>query len=302
MPNFNPQEIISAEFYVARDEGESLVHSQIPVAAQVVAALRDMLSVTMQTLQYDNPEIPWESFELSQKYSGEERLRAQLADAHFARVRELWELRNIGVDANAIREPDSIAYYFVIFVDAAGERLIAVRRAAQFKGILHSRVLSIIDDTLVLDQRKLFKLDSDFDYFVTKEEIYVLRPAGLEFTAEVGEQIREAVAQTVADVSARLPFIDFSSVTNYIRGHRNAARLMAALRSREDLDRISRNKLERQCSQCRIDFTDHNGRILPSPGHELAFLQLLDRRRYSLSLIARHEELYEAPNRRPVEG
>ncbi len=292
MPAINLLQIVSTEFYVARENENGISYSQIPIAAPVATALREMLTATIDALKFDDAAIPWETFELSQKYSSEERLSAPLADAHFEKVRELWALQNIAVNANAIREPESIAYYFVIFTDETGERLIAVRRAAQFKGILHSRVLSIVDDTLILDQRSLFKLDNDFDYFVTGDEVFILRPAGLEFTAQVGTHIREAVAQTVAAVSVILPFIDFTGLTAYIRGHRNAARLMGALRLRGDLAQISRSKLEKQCKHCRIEFHERDGRILPSEGHELPFLQLLDRRRYSLSLIARREELY----------
>ena len=300
MPAINLLEIVSTEFFVAREAEDAISYAHIPIAAPVATALREMLTATMDALEFGDAAIPWEAFELSQKYSSEERLRASVADAHFERIRELLALQNIAVDANAIREPEFIAYYFVIFTDNVGERLIAVRRAAQFKGILHARVLSMVDDTLILDQRSLFKLDNDFDYVVTGDEVFILRPAGLEFTAQVGTHIREAVAQTVAEVSAILPFIDFTGLTAYIRLHRNAARLMGALRLREDLAQISRSKLEKQCRNCRIEFREHEGRILPSEGHELSFLQLLDRRRYSLSLIARREELYEAPNRKVV--
>ncbi|MEJ7606042.1 MAG: hypothetical protein WKF37_07190 [Bryobacteraceae bacterium] len=41
-----------------------------------------------------------------------------------------------------------------------------------------------------------------------------------------------------------------------------------------------------------------DGKLCPEPGHELAFLQMLDRRRYAVSLIAGKWEQYEAASRK----
>lgn len=291
------------EFYVAVDRTNDTFYRQIPVERAVKLALVEILTATKDQLRLSDPAVELESFELSQKYGEKEALVAQLTDAHFARVQEMTQLANVPVDAAVLREADALAYYLVRFVDAQGKRLLAVRRANHFKGILKAKLISLVDDTLQLDTRPVFKLDNDFDYLVAEDTIYILRPSGLEYTAAVGEQIRAAIAETVSEVRSALPFLNFDSLTDYVRTHRRAARLLAALRTRADLGQTSREKFLAQCRRCNLRLERaEDGTLAPAEGHELRFLQVLDRRLYDVSLIPRTREVYEAANRRSANG
>lgn len=76
------------------------------------------------------------------------------------------------------------------------------------------------------------------------------------------------------------------------------SRVVAALRAREDLTDTSQNNLKRECKRSGVQVRSVDGRIMPEPGHELAFLQMLDRRRYAICLVTGRWEQYEAASRK----
>ena len=77
-------------------------------------------------------------------------------------------------------------------------------------------------------------------------------------------------------------------------------RIIAALLRRGDLAQTSMTNLRRACRLNRIAIDMDEGQLVPRKGQELAFLNLLDRRRYVISLIAGKWEQYEAGSRKGV--
>ena len=74
-------------------------------------------------------------------------------------------------------------------------------------------------------------------------------------------------------------------------------RLVAAIKSRADLTSISKKHLSSECKKSGIKVTQKDGKLLPAEGSEMAFLNMLDRRRYTVTLISKTPETYEAPSR-----
>jgi hypothetical protein len=74
-------------------------------------------------------------------------------------------------------------------------------------------------------------------------------------------------------------------------------RLVAAIKSRPDLVNISKRCLRSECRQAGLKIEQKDGKLVPAEGSEMGFLMLLDRRRYTVTLIERTPETYEAPSR-----
>lgn len=295
--SFNFAAIKSIEFGVCLDSEGGEIYRQIPVDAEVKGALKEILDTTREALGLKDGGL--EAFEPAQKYSATERLVAELDSPFMKKIKAIYLAENLQVNAQSMKETDSLAFYFAIFQDSKDEKLLAVRRAMQFKGVLkaRNRLISLIDDTLQLVGDDVFKLDNDFDYLVFDGQVCIYRPSGFEYTAGIENEIAAKALEMTAEVAKSIPCVDFTDLTKYVSKHRRAARLIASLRARDDLHLTSSTKLKKGCKQNGIEFTTSKGKIFPADGFELAFLELLDRRRYNVSLIDEQDEFYVAGSR-----
>ena len=297
---FNFNAITSTEFCVCYDTTDGEVYWQIPVDAEVQGALGDMLRKTVEAL--DPAGDAMDAYEPAQKYSSEERLVASNGEPHMDKLRALHALQNIQTNAGVIRETQRLAFYFAVFRDAQSRKIVAVRRATQFKGVVkaRNRLISLVDDTLKLVADDVFKLDNDFDYLVFHDKTWILRPTGFEYTAALEEAISAQAAAITEELSKSVPCVDFARLIEFVGGHKRAARLISSLRTRSDLHLTSIKMLKKGCKSNGIEFETKGGKVYPKEGSEMAFLELLDRRRYTVELIEEQEEFYVAPNRRNV--
>lgn len=269
----------------------------VPIDESVRANLVSMLHHTYEQLEGDRDE-----YELTQKYAGKEKLTLRTSSPVADRAKDLYSAKNIPTDSHSLDRPSDIAYYFAVFRYASGQRVLGVRRAAQFKGMLtaRNRLVRMIDETLRVVDDPVFRLDLDFDYLVEEQQILILRPSGFEYTASIEAYVEQAVAANIEDLGRTLPFVDFASLEPFVRSHKRAARMVAALRSRADLGNISKSKLRRVCKDNGVVVQQKAGKLVPALGHEDSFLKILDRRRYTVSLIDNEDERYEAENRRGI--
>jgi hypothetical protein len=197
-----------------------------------------------------------------------------------------------------MREPETIAAYFCVMHDRQASKLVALRRAAQFKAVLKARLIQLIDDSFHAVNDDVFKLDRDFDVVIVDDAVLINRVAAFELLAEIDEAVQEAAVENTRQFEQTLPFVGFDGISQYVEDHKRAARIVAALHARDDLAATSVTNLRKECKRSGVRVRMEDGKLLPEPGHELAFLQLLDRRRYAVMLVAGRWEEYEAPNRK----
>jgi Domain of unknown function (DUF4868) len=287
----------SVEFVVCIEDNNLEHYRMVPVDGNVQGALVELLARTRHTLRA--AEGDWEEYEPAQKYGSEERLRMTLAAQEMGKVRELFESENIPIDSHALQQPEKIVFYVAVF-RYPGEKILGVKRATQFKGLFkaRNRLVRIVNDTLILVEDSVFKLDNDFDYIVDRDQVLILRPSGFEFTANIDVQLAEGARRRTAELGARLPGIDFDSMADFVSTHKRAARLVASLASRDDTDSINTRLVKRLGRQNGVQLRVRNGKVAPAEGFEIAFLELLDRRRYAVELCEGREELYGSANRR----
>ena len=239
-------------------------------------------------------------YEPTEKYGSQDALYIPTDDDYVSELADLHNATNLENDVDALGEPGRMFCYFARFVDQQGRQLTAVRRATQFKGILKSRLLRFLDDTLQIVSDDIFKLDRDFDMLIDSSNILILRPTGFEFVGRLQGAIRSAVKSNVEAIQADIPFVAFESIQAYAESHTRAARYLASISSQKATENISRKLLRRSCKTHGVEVQLKDGRIEVSSGHAMAFLDILDRRRYVQELIEGSQEHYKASGRHRV--
>lgn len=298
--NFDQNNVVLTTLvgYFENDEGQNARHIQIPINPQVQKELNTMLLTTTQKLGLPAAAQDLPLFSPAEKYSSEEHLQLPLATEYVTDLVTTIGLQNLPSDVNALVSIAELEYYYVVFTDNQHRKLFAFRRATQFKGVVKSKLTVINGGVLVLMDTPVFRLDNDFDYIVDNQNIYILRPSGFEFTTNVHGAVIQSATANATTIAASVTFLDISRIRTYAGTHVRAARLLAAIRSRNDLHLIDRQLLTTACQQFGILISQNQaGAIGPDDGHEYDFLCIIDRRAYTATLIPNQPEKYEAASR-----
>jgi len=242
-----------------------------------------------------------ELFQPSEKYASTEKLIISLNHENLDSLRELYDHVNIPIAEVLLGEiANSITYYFAIFTYHNGMRKIAVKRPAQFKGLLKTKLIHFIDDTLQLVPDNVFKLDNDFDFIIYENNIDILHPTGFSFIADIEAEVLLTAANATRELAQKVPFINFNYLADYVSHSKTAAKLIASIKSRTDLERTSQQKLLEMCVRIGINVREENGQIIPDDHLIVNFLQILDRREYDFDLTDDEPEIYVASSRKKV--
>jgi len=292
---FNFNSIITVEFGVCLDSQDNEIYRIVPSDTGVQSALKEMLEATRSSLFNEEEEL--QEFSPAEKYGSTERLFLSLESELVAKHQEVFASENLTTDTYGLTNPKSIISYFAIFRDNAGRKLMGFRRAAQFKGVVKKNLITLLDDTLKLVEDHLFKLDTDFDYIIYDDQVLIWRPSGFIFTAGMDEHIAACAAANVDLVSKEVACVDFLGLKDFVLKHKLSMRLIAAIKSRKNLADISKRRLKAECKEAGLKISEIKGMLSPQEGSEYGFLMLLDRRRYTVTLIEKKPETYEAPSR-----
>lgn len=298
--DFDLEDVVHTEFGVGIDVDTRQEFILIPVDASVQKALIEMAQVTWATMQKDDdgPKM----YEPSEKHESIEYLYLPLDSSLAASVRQLHEAANLLMNSYALCDPAAVFCYFARLIDKDNRQLTALKRATQFKGILKSRLLRIVTDSLRLIEDRVFKLDTDFDLFIDSTNVYILRPSGFEFAGKLQRAILEAVPDNIAVIGNDLPFVDFNKIQTYALGRIRAARYLASIRGQAWTKNIDQIELKNFCKRTGVEVTETNGKISVVSGHEMGFLEILDRRRYEIELVKDQPERFKAASRRKLNG
>lgn len=293
-------DITVTEFGVGRDAEYGQEFVTLPVDAEVQGALIEMAEATWTSLQRGDEEP--DKYQPSEKHATTEYLYIPLDDPLAEPLRDLHQSAQLPINASALADPSNVFSYFARLVDTNDRRLTAVRRASQFKGILKSRnrLVRMVDDTLEIIEDTVFKLDSAFDILIDNANVHILRPSGFEFLGRLQQAILDAVSANVERVRNDLTFVDFDGIEEYASTRPRAARYLASILSQDGLSRIDKPLLKKLSKQTAVDLSESKGKLTVAEGHEMGFLEVLDRRRYEVSLVKEQRELYRAGSRRRI--
>lgn len=297
---FNLANVTVTEFGIGRDAGKKQSFVALPVDADVQTALGEMVQATWNAMQAD--EDGPVRYEPSEKHASTEYLYLPIEDELAESIRELHEATVLEIDGAALAEPSDVFCYFVRLTDTNGRRLTALRRATQFKGVLKKRLIRLVTDSLKLIDDRVFKLDSDFDLLVDSANVHILRPRGFEFAGRLQQAILDAVPENMKAMRKDIPFVEFDAIEKYAKSRPRAARYVASIRAQKETRNIDKAALKRQCKSTGVEIKDSKGKITVSEGHEMGFLEVLDRRRYEVNLVKETPERYRAASRRKIDG
>ena len=296
---FSLDAVSATEFGVGRDGDDGPVFGVVPVDAGVQSALLSMARATMDRMEEteDGPA----AYEPAEKHGSTEYLVVPAGGEMDAAIRELHDAENLPFDVARLSDPETVSCYFARFTDDQGRRLTAIRRATQFKGVLKSKLLRFDDDTLRIMEDNVFKLDTDFDLLLDSARTHIWRPSAFEFLGKLKQQILDAVPDNLGAIASDLPFVDLSGIEDYANSRPRAARYLASIRSQE-LEGMDQRALMTLCASTGVDIQRENGKITVNSGHEMGFLEVLDRRRYRLELVPDQPERFRAPSRVRIDG
>lgn len=293
--DFDLVDVNTVEFGVGYNAGREEVFCFVPVDIDVQNALRDMTELTWRLMQEQRETLT--EFEPSEKYGNTEYVFLPLASDLATRLRDIHQAHNLPVDHNGLTEPDGVFCYFARLTDSQGRRLTALRRATHFKGVLKSRLISFRTDALKIVADQVFKLDQDFDLLVDTDTLHILRPSSFEFAGKIQSAILAAVPYNIDEIRRDLEFVDFSGIAEYAITRPRAARYLASIRSRRVSENIEKSALQTLCINTGVEFNEDGGAMIISEGHVMGFLEVLDRRRYSLELVPGSPERFRAASR-----
>lgn len=297
---FDLTKVKTVEFGMGQDSGDEQVFFAVPVDPDAQKALVEMVKVTMQAMQ--NSGDNQIEYQPSEKYASVEWLFLPLSGNSTSSIQQLHNAANLLLNSNAISKMEEVFCYFARLTDSSGHRLTAMRRAAQFKGILKSRLLRLVTDSLKLVHDNVFKLDIDFDFLIDSANVHILRPSGFEAIAKLQEEILAAVPKNIASIRRSLSFVDLGGVEDYASKHLRAARYLASIQGQGYTKNINKGALKKLCKATGVLISEFNGKLLIDAGHELGFLEVLDRRRYELELVDGSPESFMAASRRKLNG
>ena len=299
---FDLNSVSVTEFGVGRDDGNARTFVAVPVDASVQAALREMVQTTWEAMQKDGNEP--ERYQPSEKHAATEYLYLPLDDELAASVRGLHNGANLDIQSSALDDPSNVFCYFARLTDTKQQHVTALRRATQFKGLLKSnnRLVRVLDDTLKIIDDPVFKLDNDFDLLIDAKNVHILRPSGFEFAGKLQQAILDAVPENIKAICKDLAFVEFDGVEEYAGKHPRAARYLASIRAQDETKTIDKTLLKKLCKQTGVEVAESKGKVSIAAGHEMGFLEVLDRRRYEVSLVKEKPERYRAASRRKIDG
>ena len=280
-------------------EGQQAI-VRIPIDDSVRAMLYEMQYEFYNT--YFAIEGEPEQYQASEKYGSTEKLIIPLNNELLSSLRELYNQNNISIANIALGEiANSITYYFAIYRHRNGAKQIAIKRPSQFKGLLRKKLIHLIDDTLQVLPDNIFKLDNDFDFIIHENNIDILHPTGFNFIANIEDEILRSAADATRQLSVRIQFVNFNYLADFVSHSKTAAKLIASIKSRDDLERTSQEKLIEKCNRIGVVVKEENGQLIPDEAHIVRFLEILDRRGYDFDILNDDiPEIYVAASRKRV--
>jgi hypothetical protein len=295
---FNRSSVKVVEFGVGREREGNREFRLITVDGDVQDAIKEMVDDTWDAMvQISKAPSPYEP---SEKHGSEEYLFVRLRDTLVASFRELHQAHNIPTDPRALDRPEDIELYFARLIDNAGNRLVGLKRAGQFKGIVKARLIQLHTNALKLVDGHVFRLDKDFDVLVDARNVHILRPVSFELMGNLQDAVLTAVGGNLRQLSNNLPFVDIAPMSEYIGRHPRAARYLASICSQETTKNIDQTALVRLCKSTKVAVQVKKGQVVVSNDDILGFLEVLDRRRYELELVRGAPEQFIARSRRQI--
>lgn len=288
----------TVEFGIGQDQDGDRTFCYVPVDNKVQDTIIQMTQFTLEKMQ-NSKSVP-DLYEPTEKYSNIEYLYLPESHDLAEYMYELHNASNLSSDPSALNDPSNVFCYFAHITDPNDQKITVLRRATQFKAVLKRPLLKFDTDCLTSIPDNVFKLDTDFDLVVDDHNIHILRPSGFEFAGKLKNAILKAVPQNIQTLQNNLPFVKFDNIQQYAQNRPRAARYLASIKAQSEIQNIDREKLTKHCYKTGVDIVENENEILVEENYIMAFLEVLDRRRFELELIDGQPEQFRASSRNKI--
>lgn len=288
----------TVEFGVGRrisdDKSPSPVYVSITADDDVQRALSTMAMDTWKEMERiaGDPEV----YDPAEEPSGRDHLILPLTDPLAIPFRDLYEARSFNPDNAALDEPGQVFSYYAQFTDSNGDRLLAQRRADQFKGQLKKKLVAFRGDSLRLVTESIFQLNTDFDVLIDADYVHIVNPASFKSLGGIDEAIKQSVAGNARQLSLEFPEVNWARIENHALSHPRSASLLASIRIKGHAENIDIDSFLESCAHEQVAVSCPNGTIEVPVDHIQDFLEVLDRRRYGVNYTGQQER-YRATRR-----
>ncbi|MGN6365891.1 Kiwa anti-phage protein KwaB-like domain-containing protein [Asticcacaulis taihuensis] len=273
----------------------------IPTDRPTQLALKNILSDTVDA--FDRIEGEWERYEVSEDYGARRRLFADRSSDLMTDLAAVFDAGALDDLANLSDHISNVEFYFAEFTDRLGRKAVAIKKATRLKGTLKSRnkLVRLLNDTLVLIEDDVLRLDQEFDVIITNEHVFIINVRPMEQTAKISENVAAAADIKIQSIHDAIPFLDLSRIKEKIGRHPRMARHAHSISNRNDLARFQRDPIVALAAQHNIKFLElDSGRLQCRVADEAKLLELLDARRYHLDLTGDGGDPYRASARQKV--
>jgi hypothetical protein len=130
--------------------------------------------------------------------------------------------------------------------------------------------------------------------------VHILRPSGFEFVGQLQGAVLAAAPKNVKAIRKELAFVEFTAIEEYATTHPRAARYLASILAQDGAKRINRAALKTWCKRTGVEIAEAKGKIIVEKAQVMAFLEVLDRRRYEVELVKGTPERFRAGSRRKL--
>ena len=110
-----------------------------------------------------------------------------------------------------------------------------------------------------------------------------------------------AVPKNIETIRRDLQFVELNRVQEYASTRPRAARYLASICT-QNLKDISVRALTTLCRETGVAIEEHGGLVSINDGHMMGFLEVLDRRRYRVDLVANAPERFRAASRSRIDA
>lgn len=269
----------------------------VPIDARAKDELRDIARLRLEQMsKIENPMV----YEVANDYPPAVYL---ILPTHSPLVRPLVDIHqavNVLTDPNMLANLGSVFCYFTYYTDEQGRRLTGVRRANQFKGLQKKRLLAFLGNELRYIDEGIFEINNEFDVLIDSNFVHIVNPKSFRFLAQIGQATIEAIPQNISAVRHHIPYVDWSSVETYAADHASSATLLASISTGNLAENVDKDSLMDLCRKTGVTVSESNGTISVPENQVKGFLEVLDRRRYEVSLVLQSPEPFRATNRQKI--
>ena len=297
MIEFDPSEILTAQFGVGQKLGDRIEYSLLPADETVQYALiREVNSALSIIGENSDSQM---HFDPAEKYAGNEYVVLPLQHELAVSLAELHKANNLPLYTPEFQRLKGAFCYFLRATDGSRRRITALNRASQFKTTLgrQGRLMVWASDSLRVIPDPVMQLNVGFDIVIDSKFIHIFHPASFRTLGNVEEEIAKAVPRNIEAISRATPYVNWGNVEEYATTHPRAASLLSSIRTNGYTENLDKAALKSLCENTGVEIDESGGQIAVQQGEILAFLEVIDRRRYEIGLVPNTPEQYRASSR-----